>query len=133
MVANPERGEVDLEAHTPSGTKHYTLKLSINAAVALQAKRKKTMGEIVAELSTMDFNTIRALAFVVLQKHHKDEITTEELAGDVVDDAGGVVPFMAAMKALLEMGQEAADAGNPPTAQGETTGGASTSALGVSA
>lgn len=132
MVANPERGEVDLEVHTAEGTKHYTLKLSINAAVALQAKRKKTMGEIVQELSTMDFNTIRSLAFVVLQKHHKDEITTEEKAGDVIDDAGGVVPFMAAMRQLLEMGQKAANDANPPTAQ-ETTGGASISTPAVSA
>lgn len=124
--ANPHRGEVDFPVRKPDGEieRNYILQLSLNAGSVLQKKFKgKPMGEIVAGLDKMDFETIREIAFMLLQKHHSDDIKTAEQAGDVVDDCGGVVKFAQAFQALLGLkagvGQGAA---NPQTAQTSTTG-----------
>jgi hypothetical protein len=114
-MANPERGEVGLTAtRTVDGqpqTKEYTLKMSTNAAVALQRKCKKPMSEIVAHVEKMDFEAIRDIAFMLLQKHHADEIKTQEQAGDVLDDLGSIGKFFDAFRQLMEVNQ-------PPQGEG---------------
>ena len=121
-MANPERGEVGLTVtRTVDGhqqTKEYTLKLSTNAAVTLQRKAKKPMTEIVAHLEKMDFEAIRDLVFMLLQKHHADEFKTQESAGDFLDDLGSIGRFFDAFRQLMEVNQAATTEGsaNPPIA-----------------
>ena len=135
-TANPERGEVGLTVIRDGETREYVLKLSINAAVAMQKKLGKPLTEIVNELQRLDVGVIREMAFMFLQKHHKDEIKTVEAAGDVIDDAGGIGKFLGAFQQLVKANNPDAGTGptgNPPTAQTETTTGDSTSAPGASA
>ena len=128
-TANPERGEVDLPVKRADGEveRNYVLKLSINAAVTLQKKLRKPMAEIVSSLDKMDFETIREIAFMLLQKYHKEDITTPEQAGDVVDDAGGIHPFARAFEALVMKQQDGQGNANPQTAQGTSITGESSS------
>lgn len=112
-TANPEKGEVALTVHRDDGTRDYVLKLSINAAVALEKKRKKTFAEIVAEVERLDMEVIRDIAFVLLQKYHKDEIKTVEAAGDLMDDAGGMESFFEAFRELVKVNE-------PPKGDGKT-------------
>src|SRR5687768_13606864 len=123
-MANPERGEVTLIVKRgPKGDEQeheYTLKLGMNASVSLQNKRKKTLSQIVAEVETLDMASVRDIAHMLLQKYHAEEFNTVEKAGDLIDDAGGLLPFFSAFKQLMELNQAPAGAegnGNPPTAQ----------------
>lgn len=128
-MANPERGEVALmithEVDGQPSTKEYTLKLSMNAAVMLQNRRKKTIAEIVADIEKLDFASIRDIAFVLLQKYHAKEIDTVEKAGDVIDDAGGLAQFFAAFRQLMDVnkGPETDGVSHPPIAQPSTGAG----------
>jgi hypothetical protein len=130
-TANPERGEVDFPVKRGDGgvEKNYVLKLSINAAVALQKKLKKPMAEIVGGLDKMDFEIIREIAFMLLQKHHAEEVKTPEAAGDVVDDGGGVQKFALAFQSLIAANQDGEGNANPQAAQGQSITGKSTSTL----
>ena len=125
-VANPEQGEVDFPVKTANGEvlRNYILKLSIKAGRALQKKLKKPMGEIIVSLDKMDLDTVQEIAFMLLQKHHSDEVKTPDDAGEVLDDCGGVTKFALAFKELMT-GQKAEageGSGNPPTAQTSITG-----------
>lgn len=130
-TANPERGEVALPVTRDGETTDYVLKLSLNAAVAMQKKLGRPLAEIVNELQKMDASVIREMAFMFLQKHHKDEIKTVDQAGDLVDDAGGIGKFLGAFRQLIEANNPETTGGatgNPPTAQTSGTSDASTSA-----
>lgn len=115
-MANPERGEVGISVtrvvNGRDETFEYTLKLSMNAAVALQNKRKKTMSAIMAEVESLDFATIRDIAHMLLQKHHAKEFDTPEKAGDLIDEAGGLIPFFDAFRALMATNE------TPPSQEG---------------
>ncbi len=128
-TANPERGEVDFPVKSADGAveKNYVLKLSINAAVTLQKKLKKPMAEIVQGLDKMDFETIREIAFMLLQKHHAEDVKTPDAAGDVVDDGGGVQKFALAFQSLITANQGGEGNANPPGAQAPSTTAGSTS------
>lgn len=123
-AANPERGEIDLKV----GDRAFVLKLSMNAAVALEKKTGMSIGQINAAAATLHFEAIRSLFWLMLQKHHAKEFETEESVGDLIDDAGGVAVIFDLMISLAngnapEPGEEAAGAGdgaNPPTAQAGT-------------
>jgi hypothetical protein len=124
-IANPERGEVGLVVVRGDEEKEYVLKLSINAAVAMQKKLGKPLTEVVNDLQKLDVAVIREMAFMFLQKHHKDEIKTVDLAGDVIDDAGGIGKFLGAFQQLVAANNPddgTGKAANPPTAQATTTG-----------
>jgi hypothetical protein len=127
--ANAERGEVDLEIKNGDGEveRSYVLKLSMNAAVALQRKHKKSMAQIFSEVERLDFEAMREIAFMLLQKHHSGDVKTPEQAGDIIDDAGGPDRFFGVYKALIEANvprdAEGKPASNPPTAQTMTSGG----------
>lgn len=133
MVANPERGEVGLKVIRGDEEKVYILKLSINAAVAMQKELGKPLAEVVGDLEKLDVNTIRRMAFMFLQKFHKDEIKTVDQAGDLIDDAGGIGRFLGAFQQLVQANNPTTgeSAGNPPKAQAATTTGDSTSSLDV--
>lgn len=98
-MANPERGEVALKVKD----KTFTLKLSMNAAVSLQKKTGKKIGQLLNECSSLDFETIRTLVLMLLQKYHADEFKTEEQAGDLIDDAGGIAVFSDALTNLMDV------------------------------
>jgi len=128
-IGNPEQGEVDLHVKDKDGniTKTYVLKVSMKAGRALQQKHKKPFGQIVASLDQLDLDSMQELAFAVLQKHHSDQVKTPDDAGEVIDEAGGIIPFATAFKALMGLKDEdGKGTENPPTAQSSTTG-ASTS------
>lgn len=131
MVANPERGEVEITVIRDGETKPYVLKMTMNASVAMQKRLGKPVAEIIDDLQKLDVLAIRDLAFMLLQKHHKDEIKTVEQAGDLLDDAGGIAVFLQKFEEVsrLNAGEQTA---NPPTAQ-PTTGAPSTLALDVPA
>lgn len=119
-MANAERGEVALTVTNANGeTREYTLKLSMNAAAEMETKRKMPIGQIVAQVEDLSMQAIRDIAFVLLQKYHKDEIKTVEQAGNLIDDAGGPEQFFAAFRALFEINKAPAVEGseNPPMAQ----------------
>jgi len=119
-MANAERGEVALTVTNTAGeTREYTLKLSMNAAAEMETKRKMPIGQIVAQVEDLSMQAIRDIAFVLLQKYHKDEIKTVEQAGNLIDDAGGPEQFFAAFRALFEINKPPAVEGteNPPITQ----------------
>jgi hypothetical protein len=127
MVANPLKGEVSLSVETGSGTTTYVLKLSINAAVALQKKTGKTLAQLLQSVEALDIDVIRDFAFALLQKHHAKDFKTPESVGDLIDDVGGIVPFLTAFEQLVQANAPAEGSANPPAAPAvaETTGGAS--------
>lgn len=126
MVANPERGEVPLVVKRGDEEREYVLKLTMTAAAALQKRLGKTLGEALEDLAKMDVVTIMNLAFMLLQKHHKDEIKTVDQAGELIDDSGRMSAFIVAFNKVMEI-NTTEGTGNPLTAQ--TAGGApSTSA-----
>jgi hypothetical protein len=127
-MANPERGEVALVV----AGRAYTLKLSMNAAVTLERKLKKRIGQIMQEASALSFESIRLVVWLLLQKHHAEDFTTEDKAGELIDDAGGVQVFFSALQALTEANQPEGVAADPPEAQ-DGTGERSTSPPDVSA
>lgn len=134
MVANPERGEVSLRVMRGDEEKDYILKLSINAAVAMQKELKKPLTEVVQDLEKLDVEVIRRMAFMFLQKYHKDEIKTVDQAGDLIDDAGGIGKFLGAFQQLVKANNpEGGAEGNPPKAQAKRTTGGSTSPLAATA
>jgi hypothetical protein len=128
IVRNPETGDVTVPVVTAGGTKEYTLKLSMNAAVQLQKRRKQPLGEIVKDFAKVDAETMIDILFVLLQRHHKDEIKTHEQAGDVLTDMGPHV-FVAAFTSVMQHGapEGAADTANPPQPAANPTGDGSTS------
>lgn len=131
-MANPTRGEVRIDVNG----KPYTLKLTMNAGAVLQARTKRTVGELMAAASALDFAAIRSVVWMLLQKHHADEFKTEEQAGDFIDDAGGVPGISDAISAVVMVNQppdtgEAADATHPQTAQAGTTGASASRPVGL--
>lgn len=131
-LANPDRGEVSLVVVRNGDTKEYVLRMTMNAAAAMQKRLGKPMSAALEDLQRVDVNTMRELAFMFLQKYHRDEINSVEKAGDLIDDAGGIGAFLSAFNTLMMLNAPKADPANPPTAQ-ERTSGSSTSMPDVSA
>lgn len=129
-MANEERGEVDLTV----GDKVYTLFLSVNAVCELQAKHKKTYGEILASLPGMDYVSLRDLVWTLLKKHHRKQFPNPELVGDFLDDAGGLRAVITPLKRIFELSQPSKedlvggeqDGGAGPLGAPEANGGGST-------
>lgn len=117
-MANIERGEVELVVND----RVYTLKLTTNAAIAMQTRTKKTFGQLAASAVELDIEAIRDIIFMLLQKHHAQEFKTLTSVGEFIDDAGGVKVFFETLEKLQAANQAAEDAANPQTAQGQSTG-----------
>lgn len=138
-MANRERGEVALVIPGERGApnREYTLRLSMNAAVALETRLKKRLGIVIAEAELLSFEAIRHIVWVLLQKYHAAEFKDEEAVGNLIDDAGGVSVFFELMRQVSAANQQetqdgggGAAEGNPPDAPGGT-GASSTSKLGA--
>lgn len=126
-MANRERGEIEIIVKE----KPYTLKVSTNAMAVIQTRHKKTLGDMLAGFGTLDVIAIRSVVWVLLQKHHAKQFTTEEQAGEFIDDAGGLAVVMNILTELVAANNEGA---NPPTAQEPSgTGESSTLTLAASA
>lgn len=113
-MANIERGEIEIIVND----KPYTLKVTMNASVAVQARTKKTMGELINAATALDFEAIRDVVFMLLQKHHAGEFKTLSSVGDFIDDAGGVAAFFNALEQLAKANEDP----NPRIAQAPSTG-----------
>lgn len=125
-MANPERGEIEIAVDG----KPYTLKLSMNAAAVLQSRHGKTVGALMQEAMALDFVAIRAIVWLLLQKHHAADFKTEEQVGNFIDDAGGLQVFF---DALERLGQLNADPNGTAPAVTSGTGENSSSAPAESA
>lgn len=128
MVANPERGEVELAVNGDV----YVLKLSMNAAVILQKKTGKTIGQLLRECGELDFDSIRNVTWMLLQKHHADKFKLPDSVGDLIDEAGGVQQIADALIKVQRVNAAEGPTvvgrdGRPPTAQTGPTGDGSTS------
>ena len=127
-MANVERGEVGITVTRKGEERDYTLKMSMNAAVTLEQKLKRKMGQLLTEASELDFTVVREMVFMLLQKHHSDEIKTVAHAGDFIDDSGGIAVFFESLNQLAEANKpaeeeaEATGKANPPDAQTGTSG-----------
>jgi hypothetical protein len=117
-MANPEKGEVELviPATEEKPERRYTLKLSMNAAVTVERRLKKSLGQLVKDAANLEFDSIRCLTWLLLQKRHAKEFKTEDQAGDLIDEAGGPGPFFAAISELNRL--------NSPDAKAESGAGA---------
>lgn len=116
-MANIERGEVEIVVNdTP-----YTLKLTTNAAVALQTRTKKTFGQLAAAAMELDVEAIRDIVFALLQKNHAADFKTLTSVGDFIDDAGGIKVFFETLGKLAEANRSAEEE-NPQTAQAASIG-----------
>ena len=120
-MANPERGELDIEV---AGTT-YTLKLSTNAAATLQGRHKRSLGQMLREGDDLDVVAIRGILWCLLQKHHAAAFKTEEQVGDLIDAAGG---FKAIIDKIGEVFALNADPNGTAPATATGTGMTSTSA-----
>jgi hypothetical protein len=103
LVPNPETGDVIVPVNRSGVVKEYTLKLGMNASVQLQQRRKLPLGEIVKTFATMDTESMRDVLFVLLQRHHKDDVKTLTDAGEVLEDMGPH-RFFAAFTAVMKHG-----------------------------
>ena len=128
-MANPERGEVPLTVNGET----YTLKLSMNAAVILQKKTNRKIGQLLADCSNLDFEAIRSLVWMLLQKYHAAKFKTEEQVGELIDEAGGIGLFSDALGDLVKLNAPDPATGEgsdrPPSAQPSGTGDNSTPTL----
>jgi hypothetical protein len=120
-MANIERGEVELVV----GDESYTLKLSMNAAVQLEARQKRKIGEILNDAESLDFTAIRDIVWVLLQKFHAAKFKTPEAVGNFMDEAGGAKVFFETLAKLAAANKPEGTA-NPPVAPTTGTGGNST-------
>lgn len=116
-MANSERGEIEIIVND----KPYTLKVTMNASIAIQARTKKTMGEIINAATALDFEAIRDVVFMLLQKHHAEEFKTLTSVGNFIDDAGGVSVFFTTLERLARANEVPEE--NPLNAQETSIGG----------
>lgn len=88
-MANPARGEVDLDVpdDDPAKTRTYTLFLSTNAVCEMQQRTKQTYGQILRSIEDLDFANFREIVWASLKKYHAKQFPTAEKVGDLIDDA----------------------------------------------
>lgn len=138
-MANRERGEVEIQA----GGSSYTLKLDVNAMVALEdlfstSTREMAFADIWQKVQSGQLKYVRGFLWAMLQHHHRG-MTLEE-TGRLIDEIGssnlGQTFTSAAMSATPDSRDVAAlpkgdgKAARPRKAQGDPkdgTGAASTS------
>jgi len=135
-MANPQRGEVDVEIN---GTT-YTLAMDLNALSELQEAINPRdpdsidLETIIRQLHKVNPRYVRAFIWAMLRRHH-DEVTLRG-ASDLVTDAGGIEVFFDQITKLLNYAKpdardraalKASGNGRPPEAGGAGTGTRSTS------
>lgn len=66
----------------------YNLELNFNALIRFEELTGIKISNIAEAFQSM--KTIRTLVFCMLQKHHSKEFKNEDLAGDFIDELGGI-------------------------------------------
>lgn len=94
-MANPYRGETSFDV----GGKTYTLQFNSNACAELEDLLARGIVSIVQEIMSwsteperISLKLFRALLWAGLRKHHRG--MTVEMAGDLLDEAGGMLALM---------------------------------------
>lgn len=93
------KGEVPLKV----GDKEYTLKLTTNALCELENRLNKGVNEIIIAAASKEIpslNTVRCLLFCACLEYHKEEVTSLEVAGEIIDEAGFKDAWTAVIKAI---------------------------------
>lgn len=117
-MANRERGETTLIVNNERSSYHgreFTLKLGMNAAVSLEQKTKKRIGQLIQESTALSFESMRYIVWMLLQKFHAADFKTPEQAGDLLDDIG-MGQFGSILQQVAEVNQP--DTTDPQPAQG---------------
>lgn len=131
-MVNMQRGEVALVV----GDRTYRLKMTMNAAAVAEHRTGRSMFTIMRAAESLSFKDIRTALWVLLQKFHAEQFKTEEDAGNLLDEAGGIDAFFALFeeigKANQPEGAQGGDNANPPAAQAGI-GDGSTSSSGATA
>lgn len=132
VISNPETGDVIVPVRINGERREFTLKLSINASVQLQQRRKRPLGDIVKDFASMDVEAMRDVLFVLLQRHHGNEIKTQDQAGAVLEELGASRFFKAFTEVMKHGAAEgvAATNGNPQTAATMAGDGSTSTAAG---
>lgn len=112
-MANEERGEVDFAV----GERSYTLVLSMNAIAEMEARTKKTYGQLVASMSALDITALRDIFWMTLKKHHAKTFDTAAKVGDLIDEAGGPNAAVRALDRLFELNRKKKDDDDPSDPQ----------------
>jgi Phage tail tube protein, GTA-gp10 len=109
-MANRERGEVEIVLDgVPK-----TLRLTMNAVCALEARTGQTFGELIERIQRGSIVALRDFVSMLLQPYHSAEFPTVERVGDFID-AVGVALCGEKVRELLEL-QPQTTAENPHTA-----------------
>ena len=126
-MANADRGEIPVDI----AGREYLLHLTMKAARQLQARNKKSIGELLLAAERLDYDAIAEMTFGLLQEHHGKDFPTIGDVDALIDRAGGPDFFFDycekhriiqdITKASRMRGVGGAD-GNPPTAQAGTGG-----------
>lgn len=118
-MANRERGELTLVAHTRS----YVLRLSVEACCQLEDRTGWTLTTLVNGLNHGEAAAARGLCWAALQPYHGAQVPTLMAAGDVIDACGGLPVVAARLSELLALnrGDDApsADAGDDSQADAD--------------
>jgi hypothetical protein len=126
-MANPERGEVRLSVDG----EHYTLKMTIGAAIALQKAKHRPMGQLFQAVGELDMDAIAGLLWAALQVNHPRQFRSEQQVVDLIDKDGGfanLAKYVGILGELMDLNKPASGAeANPPTAQSGGTSENSTS------
>jgi hypothetical protein len=120
-VANSQRGEVALDV----GGRTLTLVLDLNAMCELEEllstpERPVSFADVATSLMASRMTYVRAFFWACLRRHHRD--VTLMGVSDLMQDAGGIGPFMDKVAALMAMTQpDAEDAGQLHETNGRPT------------
>lgn len=96
---NSLKGEVPLKV----GNKEYTLKFTTNALCELEDRLNKGFSEIVMDAASKNIpslNTVRCLLFCACMQYHKEEVSSLEVAGAIIDEAGFKEVLVAVVKTI---------------------------------
>jgi hypothetical protein len=88
-MANPARGEVDLEIPNPDDptqVRIYTLFQSTNAVCELEKRTGKTYFETVHASDRLDTVALREILWALLKRHHAKQFPSIESVGLLIDD-----------------------------------------------
>src|SRR5215471_2988914 len=100
-MANPQRGEIDLDVNG----KTYTLALDLNALCELQAVLRPNdpdsieLDEVMRKVGKMNPTYLRAFLWATLRRHHRDVTLTG--VSDLIVEAGGLEKFFAKLPQLI--------------------------------
>ena len=92
------KGEVPLKV----GNKEYKLKFTTNSLCELEDRLDKGVSEIIlsASKNILPINQVRCLLYCACLQYHKEEITSLEAAGHLIDVAGFRETWAAVVNAI---------------------------------